>query len=604
MHSKSPNYNRQIESLSRYILRLEKKSEQFAGWRLAFILLASLILLSLFFLAAPLLFWISSFIAILGFVGLVIQHQRLEEMLEKFRIWRSIKQESLARKQLAWKHIPAIGSFGTSNPLETDFDLPQLYRLLNTASSRAGTKRLRDWIIQPLPDLQLIQQRQKLLLELKDRPSYRDKLIMAARLSSKTALAQINLDALYKWLESPAPIRPLSYWLIGLSLLQVINFTIFLLWQFGILPQVAFAIVWSIYALLYLSRFSVLTQANNDSQTLYDLLLRIKRIMQHLENSPYEQSPQLRKLVTPILEAKPSRHIHELMQNLAASNLRPNPPLWLLLNALVPWDMFFTRRIELQKQALGLAVPQWLDVWYEIEALNSLAHFAYLNPDSNLPKFSQTVVLSVKQLEHPLIPREKRVANDFAVQSLGELAILTGSNMSGKSSFLRTLGINLLLANAGGFVLAEAFQLSLFRVFSCIRVTDSLEDGISYFYAEVQRLRALLDALQEKHELPLFYVIDEIFRGTNNRERLLGSRAYINALAGANGIGLIATHDLELCQIADENPKVRNLHFREHIENGTMAFDYCLREGISPSNNALAIMAMAGLPVDYDAAKQ
>ena len=163
--------------------------------------------------------------------------------------------------------------------------------------------------------------------------------------------------------------------------------------------------------------------------------------------------------------------------------------------------------------------------------------------------------------------------------------------------FLRTLGVSLRMAYAGGVVCAETLSVRPLRLFSSIRVTDSLEDGISFFYAEVKRLRALLDAFEEDNALPLFFLIDEIFRGTNNRERLLGSRAYVEALVGGNGVGLIATHDLELVTLAEARPLVRNLHFREEVTNRRMVFDYVLRPGPCPTTNALTIMAMEGLPV-------
>jgi DNA mismatch repair ATPase MutS len=158
------------------------------------------------------------------------------------------------------------------------------------------------------------------------------------------------------------------------------------------------------------------------------------------------------------------------------------------------------------------------------------------------------------------------------------------------------------LAWAGSVVAAERLSLIPFRLFTCIRVTDSVTDGISYFYAEVRRLKALLDALDGQvdasERLPLFFLIDEIFRGTNNRERLIGSRAYIQALIGRGGTGLVATHDLELVHLAEDNPAVRNYHFREQIVDGRMHFDYRLRPGPCPTTNALVIMRLAGLPVE------
>jgi len=170
--------------------------------------------------------------------------------------------------------------------------------------------------------------------------------------------------------------------------------------------------------------------------------------------------------------------------------------------------------------------------------------------------------------------------------------------MSGKSTFLRTLGTNLCLAYAGGPVNASSLQASLFKLYTCIKVSDSVTDGYSYFYAEVRRLKGLLTELERSSDFPLFFLIDEIFKGTNNRERQIGSRAYIQALVGQNCMGVISTHDLELVNLADTLPGIKNYHFKEDVIDGRMVFDYVLRPGPSPTTNALKIMQMEGLPVD------
>ena len=169
--------------------------------------------------------------------------------------------------------------------------------------------------------------------------------------------------------------------------------------------------------------------------------------------------------------------------------------------------------------------------------------------------------------------------------------------MSGKSTFLRTLGVNVCLAYSGGPVNATSMRVIPFRLFTSINVSDSLSDGISYFYAEVRRLKFLLDELVREHPFPLFFLIDEIFRGTNNREREIGARAYVRALVGGNGVGVISTHDLELVKLENELPDIRNNHFREEVIDGRMVFDYRLRPGPCPTTNALKIMSMEGLPI-------
>ena len=169
--------------------------------------------------------------------------------------------------------------------------------------------------------------------------------------------------------------------------------------------------------------------------------------------------------------------------------------------------------------------------------------------------------------------------------------------MSGKSTFLRTLGVNLCLAYIGGPVNANDMRVIPMRLFTCIQISDSLSNGISYFYAEVQRLKKLLEALQKEDDFPLFFLIDEIFRGTNNKERRIGSRAYVQSLIQGRGVGVISTHDLELVKLADEISGIRNFHFREDVRDERMVFDYRLRPGPCPTTNALKIMQLEGLPV-------
>ena len=196
-----------------------------------------------------------------------------------------------------------------------------------------------------------------------------------------------------------------------------------------------------------------------------------------------------------------------------------------------------------------------------------------------------------------MIAASHRVTNDVELIGPGRIVIITGSNMSGKSTFLRTLGINTCLAQAGGPVCATSFEWTWVRLACCIRVDDSLESGLSFFYAEVKRLKRILDLGQARGAPPVLFLIDEIFKGTNNRERLMGSRAFIRALAVGNGFGLVTTHDLELTDLERTIATASNAHFQETVQDGSLTFDYRLRPGPCPTTNALLIMALEGLPV-------
>jgi DNA mismatch repair ATPase MutS len=176
--------------------------------------------------------------------------------------------------------------------------------------------------------------------------------------------------------------------------------------------------------------------------------------------------------------------------------------------------------------------------------------------------------------------------------------------MSGKSTFLRTIGINLCLAQAGGPVCARSFEWTWSRLACCIRVDDSLDAGLSFFYAEVKRLKAILETTQDSTAPPTLFLIDEIFKGTNNRERLIGSQAYITALSQGNGFGLVSTHDLELADLEPAVPRLVNAHFQETVSNGALEFDYQLRPGPCPTTNALRIMELEGLPISRTTTNQ
>jgi DNA mismatch repair ATPase MutS len=304
-------------------------------------------------------------------------------------------------------------------------------------------------------------------------------------------------------------------------------------------------------------------------------------------------------------EHRPSSLLKKIARIASAATLQKNLLLWIIVNVLVPWDSYIAYRFHQYKSQVATYLPVWLDIWLELEALNSLANFAYLNPENVLPEIfpcvgqdNHNALFQACDLGHPLIPQQQKVVNDFALDKLGEIDIITGSNMSGKSTFLRTLGVNLCLAYAGGPVNASLFRTSLFRVFTCIRISDSVTEGYSYFFAEVKRLKTLLTAVESGDTMPVFFLIDEIFKGTNNRERRIGSEAYISALVGHNCLGVISTHDLDLVALADTLSGIRNYHFKEDVIDGEMVFDYILRTGPSPTTNALKIMQLEGLPVD------
>jgi hypothetical protein len=366
-----------------------------------------------------------------------------------------------------------------------------------------------------------------------------------------------------------------------------------------------FLITWLIYGVVAISQMRQVAPVFQDAAAIGDSLRQLEAVFSSLGSRSFMRYPSLKALIKPLRREgqSPSEMLSRTNRLLAAAGLRYNPFAALLINAIFPLDVLVAYRLEVLKLALSEVLPGWLNVWHELEALGSLANFGYLYPTATFAEIVpvagvESYPFSARALGHPLIGEKERVCNDFTIDQLGNLVMITGSNMAGKSTFLRTLGINTRLALTGAPVLAESLSLMPFRVFASITVTDSVTDGFSFFYAEVRRLKMLLEYLQEPAALPLLYLIDEIFRGTNNRERLIGSNSYVNSLIGGNGCGAIATHDLELVTLAKDNPYVSNYHFRDDVVDGRMEFDYKIHPGPCPTTNALRIMRLAGLPVE------
>jgi len=428
---------------------------------------------------------------------------------------------------------------------------------------------------------------------------FRDKLLLAFALVSKEVLEG---EKLLKWLQHRSSWNSLK-WLLPLSLsLAVVNISLFILHSLELIPPIwIFSLL--LYGGIYFLNLKYLNSIFGETVFLEGELNKFKVILRYLEKYPYRNHDHLAKLCQPFWEPKnrPSVQLAKLKRIVVAIGLRMNPVIAIIFNALIPWDFYFAYRSNICKIAFVETLPVWLDTWFELEALVSLANFAYINPDYTFPEivFKKTqVILQAKNLGHPLIPADERVCNDFTLNNVGEIALITGSNMSGKSTFLKTLGSNLCLAYAGSPVNAAYLKTTLFRLYTCIKVNDSVTDGISYFYAEVKRLKALLKEITRNIDYPIFYLIDELFKGTNNRERIIGGRSYIRALVGKKGLGAIATHDLELTKLANSISSLKNYHFCEQVQNRRMTFDYKIHPGPCPTTNALKIMRMQGLPVD------
>lgn len=269
-------------------------------------------------------------------------------------------------------------------------------------------------------------------------------------------------------------------------------------------------------------------------------------------------------------------------------------PFHFFVNVATFWDLHVLWRLESWVRDVRGDLEDAFVALAEVEALSSLAALHAADPAATLPEVvAEQAPLMAEALAHPLLPPEGRVENDLSMPGPPGLVIITGSNMAGKSTLLRSVGLNLALAYAGGPVTARSFRVGPMRLRASMRIDDSLQRGASYFHAELERLRTVVgDAAEEP---PVFFLLDELLRGTNARARHLGARAVVGHLLDRGASGLVATHDIALSELEGERPDVRNVHFTDVLEDGEMTFDYRLRDGVVRTSNALRLLELAGI---------
>ncbi|MDB4998132.1 MAG: MutS-related protein family 1, partial [Myxococcaceae bacterium] len=294
-----------------------------------------------------------------------------------------------------------------------------------------------------------------------------------------------------------------------------------------------------------------------------------------------------------------TREMAALGRILGFLDARNNEVFRIFIGPVLMWDLNCAIALEGWRLHAGKNVRAWLSALAEIEALSSLAGFAFDRPDHVYPELSSSPNVVATALAHPMIPAKKRIANDLELDGPGRALVITGSNMSGKSTLLRAVGTNAVLALAGAPACATKMSIGDVRVVTSMRVTDSLEEGVSHFYAELQKLKMVCD--MARGERTVLFLLDEILHGTNTRERLIGARAIVRELVKRGAMGAVSTHDLAIGDLETELPgKVQNFHFEEQVVNDKMTFDYKLRTGVVQSSNALRLMKIVGLDIDVE----
>lgn len=532
----------------------------------------------------------------LAFLVLAIAHDRILRREERASRVRRFFEEGIARLEDRWAGQGDSGDRyrDPNHPYAEDLDvfgIGSLFELLATTRTATGSDRLAKWLQEPA-DADTVRRRQAAVLELRPRLDLRLRMALAGDESSST----VQQETLEAWASAPAAALPRSIFFLalGATSLSMASIALWIFTTSGPAPLLGALLLQMILALALRSRVGPVLAA---AETPVQSLARTASLLGCIESERFD-APLLAELRAELETTgrPPSGELEALHRLVDRRDARANQ-FFAPIAALLMWGTHVALALENWRARCGPRLPVWVRAAGEIEALCALSSFAYENPENPFPEIIEgDPIFDGEALGHPLLPTERCVRNDLRLEHRPQALIMSGSNMSGKSTMLRTVGCNTILALAGAPVRAKRLQLSPLRIAASIRIVDSLQEGQSHFMAEIIRLRQVVEI--SRGSPPALFLLDEILHGTNSHDRRIGAQAVIKGLVEHGALGIVTTHDLALTQIVSESEgRIDNVHFEDHLEAGAMHFDYALREGIVEKSNALALMRSVGLDV-------
>lgn len=538
-------------------------------------------------------------------VGLVVQHRRLRRERDALQRLVDINARSRDRALLAWESVPAPPPSGADRMHAYAHDLnivgpASVAQRIGSPTTRHGWSRLYALLLSASSSD--VANRQRSVRELASRLDLRQRIEVTGR----SIDGEIPDPAPFlAWAEGPALLRDRA-WLRVVSFVGPVSLLVLLVVQaLGIVSYP----VWLIALTLNVAVFPIVgrdVSAGVAAVAPLHQAIAGYRDMFGLIAGDEVESPILRR-IRETLGSGPAGAM-TLVSRLTRTSSLAIPRgsiLYFPLQMVLLWDVHVLQALERWKRAHGDRSRSWLEAAGEWEALAALSILAHDHPDWAMPLLDEVhPTIEASRLAHPLIAPGQAVGNDVSVGPMGTFLFVTGSNMAGKSTLLRAMGVNAALAMAGAPVCARSLTMPPVDIWTCMRVEDSVARGVSFFMAELQRLKLVVDACTSARERPVFYLLDEILQGTNTGERQIASRRVLAQLVGTSSLGAISSHDLDLVAGTELDERARKVHFAERFSRGTdgpsMTFDYTLRPGLATSTNALALMELLGFDVTVD----
>ncbi|MGE5342544.1 MAG: MutS-related protein [Candidatus Omnitrophota bacterium] len=587
-------YNKRIEGIDIKLGSFKKKSMVISIIKLALILAIAILLIMK--TLSPVMFAVLG----VGFIVALVIHERIVKRQEKQKLLRKINEHEV--KYLDYQF--PLSDFGNAfnNPDHNytwDIDIFSehgLFHFINRTTTIPGKMKMAECLSAPVStDPEKLRNRQEAVNELADKVDFRQEIqTTGMRIEDKSK----TIDTLYNLFSDSLYLFKDRKRVFFIHLLPI--FTI----MAAAFCQV-FKISWWLFIGFILIQFVLNKLTEKNVSRVYMYTSRNFRILKSYSNIFNEIEKQdftcevLNDLQRELFvkDRAASYHIKKLATLLEWFDVRLNPMFHFMLNNIFLWDLQCIYRIEKWRQKTQTEIPKWIDVLGHLEALSSLGNLAFNHPHWTMPQFEPEFHFEARELGHPLIPESELVKNDIKLEKKGDILIVTGPNMAGKSTFLRTVGVNIVLALSGAPVFAEYFKLSPLNLYTSMKATDSLDKGLSLFYAELLRLKKIMDAVLNNESV--FFITDEMLKGTNVLDRQKGSIALIKQMITSQANGIVATHDLELADLEKAYPQnISNHHFDSYVESDKLFFTYKLKSGRCNSFNALVLMKKIGIILD------
>ena len=553
-------YKNNIKAVNEKLKKLEKVLIYFSILRFIIVILCIGIMYYFYKQSSIEAMGASFLVFLLIFIIVAFFHNEKINKKKKLLIILEYNEKGIKRLDNTWREFKDIGEefINKKHKFSNDLDIfgkSSLFQWINLTKTSFGRKNLANkMMMNSLPTRYDIQEEQEAIKELSNKREFCEKIYFEASIENKK---KENIEELLKWLDKD----------------EKSNFTI-------------------VIKLLTKRLSDVISIFINNKKEIYKYSNMLSIIQD--ENFKSKKLLSIQKgLVSSNINCK--NEMKKLKNIISCLGDSTSNAYYLIVNVLFMSDIFILSNLEEWKVKNGYKVRKWLNDMGEIEALISLSTIAFEHDEWTYPTISGVNEIEAIELAHPLLG-EKAKSNNFTLKGSEKVVLITGSNMSGKSTFLRTIGFNMILTYLGLPTFSKGFKCGISNIYTCMRTQDNLEENISSFYAEILRIKLVIEAAKRGEKV--FFLLDEIFKGTNSKDRHDGARILIEQLVKLQGVGLVSTHDLELCDLEREKSWLVNYNFREYYEDNKIKFDYILRSGKSKTQNAKHLMKLAGIDIE------